>query len=484
MDLLNQLVCGMNKEEVRFFKLYTGRTGTGDRKDHLFFDYIRLKGDNYDESFIFKKLYQGANDKNSFYRLKNRLLEDVNKSLLLQHQEEDEITNSYHLLSRVKYFYEKRNFLAALHYLKKVEALALSIENYEILDIVYGEYIRLSHESVEIDPEQYIKKRKENYVQLNSLRQIDDVLAAVSYRVKLTQNFSEKENPILSLLESTVNDFLHDKGIRKSPKFQLSIYSAVSQVLMQRREYKTLEKYLLKTYRDFEREKIFNKSNHQLKLQMLTYIVNALFKNQKIKESLDYAEKLKTAMNEFGRSHYKQYLFFYYNSLVINYSVLNKDKAIALLEELKDHEELKKTPFYEIFVFLNLSVLWFDKKEYHKSIKELSRLYIHPNYNNADISLRFKIAIAELIIRFELGDVDFFENRVNKFEKDFVEQLEFSQRELNFVSLLKKMVYSDKIMRDKSLLGQIQKFISKSDVNQSEDSEIIRYDEWLKGKIQ
>lgn len=86
MDILNQIITGLNKEQVRFFKMYLSRIETeDDRKDVLLFDYIRKSGEKFDEEKIFSRLYKG-NEKNSFYRLKNRLMREVNKSLTIHHQ--------------------------------------------------------------------------------------------------------------------------------------------------------------------------------------------------------------------------------------------------------------------------------------------------------------------------------------------------------------------------------------------------------------
>ena len=56
---------------------------------------------------------------------------------------------------------------------------------------------------------------------------------------------------------------------------------------------------------------------------MLTYLINSLFYNKKIDVSLEYVEKLKSAMSEYNKLLYDKYLFYYYNSLVINYTVKN-----------------------------------------------------------------------------------------------------------------------------------------------------------------
>ncbi len=483
MDILPQLIGVLNKEDIRYFKLFASRFDTGDaRKDIQLFDYIKKSGEQYEEEKIVEQL--GYKDKNAFYRLRHRLIEDIGKSLVIQHYDDNEMMYIFHCLSLEKYFFGKNNFRLALRFLKKAETEAQKIENYELLDLVYGEYINLSHEIVSIDPEEYIGKRRKNREQLNLFRQIGDIVAAVNYRLKITQNFDGHEAPVLKLLEKTVSEFSHDPSIRKSPKLKFQIYSAVSKILLQRRDYKTLENYLLKTYKQFEKEQLFNKASHDIKLQMLSYIVNALFKNSKIKASLEYAEKLKKAMEEYNSIRYDKYLFFYYNSLVINYSVLDKDKAISILEELKNNEQLKKSSFYELFVYLNLAILWFDKGEFHKSIKNLNKLYLHHNYKNTDHALKFKIAIAELMIRYELQDFDFLEHKIGQIKKEYrvFFPREEHNREKRFIQLLDEMIITDSILKDKTLLKKINEFIRDRE-NTQDDAEIINYNDWLKSKI-
>lgn len=484
MDILNRIVAGMNKEDIRFFKIYASKThASDDRKDIQLFDYIKKSGDNYDDDEIAKKLY-GKGSKNSFYRLKNRLTDVLNKCLFIQHFEDAEINNILYLISLSHFYFNQSAFKVALHYLKKAEKKALKQENYELLDIIYGEFIRLSHELVSINPEVYINKRKENSHKLEHIRQIDDVLAAVKYRLKVTQNFSPVDNPVMDMLEQTVNTFSQTSGLKDSATLRFKIYSAVSQILLQRHDFQNLEGYLLSTYQQFSKEKLFNRNNHNTKLQMLTYLVNTLFKNNKIQESLEYAERLKEAMEEYNRALYDKYFFFYYNSLVINYSKIDLDKAIEILEGLKSNELLKKTPFYEVFVYLNLGIFFFDKKDYRKSIRNINQLYMLDSYKSGDESLKFKIAIAELIIRHELKDFDFLEYRLGQVEKDYKKLINLPEnnREKELLDIISIMAKEGFTMGNKALIKKVEKFLQHKQ-ELAEDTEVINYSEWLKAKM-
>lgn len=485
MDIINRIIGSMTKEELRFFKIYISRnTAESDRKDVLLFDNIRKKGDKYDEDKIALKLYPDG-EKNSFYRLKNRLTEEVNRSLLLQHFGDDETSSTLQLISLAYLFFNRNNYTVAHHFIKKAEKKALEQENYELLDIIYSEFIKLSHEKVSINPETYIKLRKENSARLQHLRQIDDILAAVKYKMKITQNFSPGENPVIEMLSKTVDDFSQDKELKKSPALRFKIYQAVSQVLLQHYDYKNLEDYLLTTYNEFTKEKLFNKGNHNTKLQMLTYTVNTLFKNGKIQLSLKYAEKLKGAMEEFGRLHYDKYLFFYYNSLVINYSKIDLDKAIEILEQLENNEQLKNTPFYEVFVYLNLAIFRFEKGDFRNAIKNLNKLFVHDSYKNADRSLRFRIAIAELIIRLELDDMEFLEYRTAQIKKEYKDLLEKdeSMREQKLIEIIRYISLNGIKNKDKKL-NEMVSFFTTDEASAMSDADVINYSKWLKGKFQ
>jgi len=485
MDILNQIVESMNKEEVRNLKLYFARLNIDDRKDIALFDYIRKSGEKYNEDKIVLSIYSSGEDKNSFYRLKNRLMDDITKSLTLQYFNNDESNNILYLLAISKYFFAKNKFPIALHFLKKAESKAAKIENFQFLDLIYSDFIKLSHELVSVNPEIYIEKRKDNDLKLRNLKQIDDILAGVTYRLKVNQNFSTTENPVLKFLQKTIDDFSSDREIKKSPALRFKIYHAVSQILLQRRDYKSLESYLLKTYKQFTKENLFNKSNHNTKLQMLTYLVNTLFATNKLELSLQYASILKNAMEEFNNLLFDKYAFFYYNALVLNYSVTDIDKGIDLLERLKNDKSLKNTPFYEVFVYLNLAILSFKKKDYHKSIKQLNKLYQHDSYRNTDKSLQFKISIAELIIRYELQDYDFFEHRVKQMRKDFkvIVEKEENKREKDFISIISEMFNNAHDKLNKELKLKIESFIKSDLIEENEDAEVINYSNWLKSKI-
>lgn len=484
MDTLNQIINGLNKEELRFFRIYAGRvTNTQPRKDIELFDMIRQLGSSFTDEAACDRLYPGGN-KNPYYRLKNRLITDLCKSLTVQHFDEDDLIHAQNLLNLARFFHYRNSYELSNHFLKKAEKKALCLEQFELLDIIYSEYIRLSHETVSIDPETYMVKRRENAVKLKELRAIDDILATVKYKLKVSQNFDPGKNPVMDMLQETVDGLTETDRIKESPVLRFRIYQAVSQILLQQHDYQNLEDYLLKTYQEFTNENLFGRSNHQTKLQMLTYLVNSLFKNGKGGLSLSYAEQLHVAMKEFDKLHYDRFHFFYYNALIFNYSESDPEKAISLLIELQNTDRMKQATFYVLFVYLNLSVLYYKVKDYRASIRHLNKLFLHDSYKNADPSLKFSITIAEMQIRMELDDSDFLSYRLDQVRKDHSSELKASQNQRSkaVLDLIEDIALKGQSPKTSEFSKRIKAFVST--VNpESEESELITYNEWIDQKI-
>ncbi len=482
MKILQQIIGMMNKEEVRHLKLFMGRTNAGEeRKDVELFDYIRQHNEDYDETKIQHKLY-GPRDKNALYRLKNRLLEDVGKSITLQYIEESDFNAVVHQLLLSRFFLSKSQSQIAFHYLGRAEKKASAADSPELLDLVYGEYVRFSQETLEVNPSEYIKRRKNNRETLNHLQEIDDVLAEVVYKVRTTQNFTGQDYRIIEALRKKVNEFSRQKATRNSILLRFKIYNSISRILLQKQDFVLLEKYLEQTFEEFSKEGLFSRNNHDTKLQLLTYLANAQFKNKKFEQSLATAERLKTAMGEFGGLLNDKYLFFYYNILVIGYSEKDKNKAIEILNEAKENAVIKKLPFYLVFIFLNLTVLNFDNGNYKQAIRNLIKLTMESGFAGLDRILRMKIAVAELIIRYELQDIDTLERRLEQVKKEFADLLRTKdgRRQNEMIALLAMMSVSASVRRDKVLRKKIVKI---TNAHSAKTNDIIDYNNWLSGKI-
>lgn len=480
MQLLPSIIQTLSKEEQRFFKIYISRMNYGEeRKDIALFDMIRESIENFDDQKAAITLY-GDKDKNSYYRLKNRLLTELNKSLMLQHIEDDEFKIQFYY-SLYKLFDAKKNQEAAVYYLKQMEKAAIQAENYQWLDIVFSETINFSLKDTDINPIDYIKKRDENSNKLNRLKEMDQVLAAISYQLKISQNYSTKKTDVFLLLEQIIKKYSDDTTLKKDAVFSIKLYRAVSLILMQKEDYLGLKNFIEKAFKEAVKNKIFNKHNHDSKLQLLTFLVNALFKLKEYKNSLSYAEVLHKSMLEFDAMLQSKYQFFYNNALVINYSVIDIDKAITVLIEMKASIKKNKENFYDIFTYINLALCYYKKSKFDDAIKQLITMKTLDVFDNADEHLQLKIDIAEQIIRFEMNDFDIIDYRIQQIKRTYKKLLlsKEASRENEVMKVILLMSKTPNFKTNNKVLT-IAKSILKLTTQMEE---FIDYDDWLKNKL-
>jgi transposase-like protein len=164
----------------------------------------------------------------------------------------------------------------------------------------------------------------------------------------------------------------------------------------------------------------------------------------------------------------------------MNYSISDRARAIEILTEVKELAVIKKLPFYIVFVYLNLAVLNFDGGNYKQAVRALIKLTMEPGYPSLDVVLRMKIAVAELAMRYEVGDVEVLERRIDQVRKDFSDQLKLKEgkKQKEVVDLVEKFSKNTNIVRDKTIQKKIETFLnSHSSETGSED--VINYHTWL-----
>jgi tetratricopeptide (TPR) repeat protein len=256
-------------------------------------------------------------------------------------------------------------------------------------------------------------------------------------------------------------------------RLKLKFFDARVKWLLHLRDYPGLETYVRQTFEDFEKRGLFNESTQAEKLKMLTYLINALYKNDKVAEATPYVERLGKEIEAYRRKYYDQYSFFYYNSLVYAYSRTQPLKAIEVLRFLKTSDVLKQNEFYTIFVYANLAYLLFEQKRYAEAAKEITQLYLTDVYKAAGEEFRYKVAVTECIIRFEMGEPDTVERRIEQIKREYGDILETNERERRFLELLNRLCNGIKPKTKKLAEDFLQRFPT------AVGDEIIRYELWL-----
>ena len=472
---LDTIIDSLSKEEVRFFKLFLNRTVRKNRKDLDLFDYMRKQKGNYNTKDLLKKLKTNAGN---YYTIKNRLYHELNNSMVWQYIWKDNQSKSFSYVLLGRLYKNKGELDLAFHFFQKAEKEAIYYDLYELLSMIYSEIIQLSHELLSINVDNFIKLKRDNMKILSEIDEIDLLLAKIMYDVKTKQNYSNSEDSLVELIKTKFNKISKQNNLLKSTRFRIRLFNMYSRLLLQKRDYKTLENFVIKSYDEFENEKLFDRSNHNDKLTILTYIANCLFKTNKNNQSLKYAELLLNSMQEYDGLLYDKYLFFYYNILVSNYSVTDKEKALNYLDKASNNEVIKKLPSYNSFIYLNRSLIYYDQDKFKKSKQNISRLIMQKDFLLLDQSFQIKILITSIIISYKNSEKNMLE-KINDIKDNYSVLLKTENhlRDVKFLDLISKKIAGSDFEKDKSI------FLSNISDKESKELDIIGYNNWVKINI-
>ena len=190
-------------------------------------------------------------------------------------------------------------------------------------------------------------------------------------------------------------------------------------------------------------------------------------------------------MEEYNHLFYDKYFFFYYNALVINYSEVEPEKAIDILENLRENTKIKNNDYYIFFVYLNLAVLRFDQKEYKDASKHFNKISMLNWYKSADDSLQLKITVCELITRYQMQQYDVLIYKLEQTNRGFKTALasEENKAEKEMLSLLKRLEKTISIKKDKNLIEKIKEkhLWMRKEINP--ETYIINYENWMEALL-
>lgn len=481
MDILQDLIKSLEKEELKSYKLYTKRTHNFDtRKDIELFDSIKKQPEELDK-YHFSIVYTGEKPDTKYYRLKNKIADDIGIVLSnLNHKKPE--TDTLHLISLAKIFNAKQKHNLALHYLKLAERRAIEKEEYALLEAIYEQMVRMSIQSTEESPTKIIEKRNENSQRLKLLQDLENNLAVLSYEVKTTQNLTTKKE-ITTWLNHTLKNTVKLSYVKNSVQLRIKIFQNLSRLMLLLKDYTSLEAYLKSCLLEFENDKLFSKQTHEVKLQLLVYLCNASYMLDKHAQSIQYANILHKAIFEFDKILYNQYIFYYYNILVNNYSKTNALKAIDTLEEAQNERQIKNNPHQYFYVLNNLAILNFDLKKYKQASKFFSQMYISQNFKSLDKSFVVKLYLFELINRVELQDYEQCDKQLNQLYKliDEVKEKESIKIDTAILELIDQFLNTHD-NRWRPLKAAIQGFVKKFQ-SPNQGAGLINYCQWIESKV-
>jgi tetratricopeptide (TPR) repeat protein len=480
MKFLTKIIRALSKEEARGFRLFSKRIHSEkyDRKSNELYDLIRSGKYEENDPELVQKLYP-PNNKNAFYRLKNRLVHDLERSLMLLHYERDSRVKVMHLLSLARVFLAKSEYEISYEYYRKAEKIARSEELNDLQLAICEELIQLANFNADINLPDLLQTRSELLHHYQTVQESDGLIRTISRQLSHA-NFGGRQAQLAESLLALRHQ-LEKSPAAGTPAHKLRINKCTREALLEKKDFPALETYLKESYQDYVQEGVFNQSNHKEKIVMLSWLSNALTKNCKFDEALRYNQQLHAALKEHKKRYYHQYIWTYYQGLLINYSSSDRnEEAIRLLEQIKKESPRLSIPSHELFVSLNLARLHFNIKAYNLATQHLNELLSRKIFQGLAVQIQIAVVIGEVILRVEQRDWEYAAYRLKDLKRKYQNELQKPEyaREMALIDILSLFVKNLNFLSDPLLKQKMEAFL-ESFPHEVGANELVSYKAWI-----
>ncbi len=487
MNHLSDIIPLMNKEEIRGYKIFADRIQfeNTDKKIVSLFEFIKNKTHPENDKELVKKLF-GTNNTNAHYRLKNRLKDDIERSMLLHHSRLDEKVEVLNLLILSKIFFYKSAYLQAYNYLKQAEKIAKAKKYFDILNSVYDEMLALCRYYNDINPNEINALQSANANQYLLLQKTNALLATLNFQLR-QNNYSGKDKELtkeISKAKRTLN--LTEKNLQ-TPEIKFQIHECIKNALLQNKDFKSLESYLIKSFKDFSKQKLFNKELHDKKIVLLIWIINSKFKNKKPYEAAPFLKLLFDALSQFNKIHFDRYYGSYIFSRMYFLIYTNQlQTAINILLEYQEYSNNKGLEQNKFNINLNLCTLYFYQNNFAAAIKTLGKLFLKDTFQQLSVEWKLSVSLLEIIFQWSNKEFNFAEIKLAEAKRVFKSQLKQAdfEKENLFIQILSKQLKAKLSNKKFTNSGLIEEFVEKYKTVELGSNEAIDYTLFLKSDTQ
>lgn len=481
MDVVKYL----NKADLRNFNLFVKRSNLN-KSEFQVIDLIEAyKSNKYKSDAELAKDVFPDIKMSAFYRLKNRALEDLHKSLLIINYSKDERIFVLNVLVLAQIFKYKQAFKTSYNLLVQAEKKAAENDLLEELHLIYNEIISLSLEYTDIPLYEYLDKKNNIDEKLLHYNKAQDFITILSYKLKnLSADISGKE--IIIELEKIFEELEGNELLKKSIAIRFQLNSVVRNILRQNEDYEAIITFMQKSLIEFEQDGLFTKIHFKHKIVMLVWIINAHIRLYNFDKVLKLSEQLLKAIKEFKGLYYNTYIWTYYQSVFsASYYLGEIEKCNELLQEWKIEQGIESHSYYNLFLEVNNVVVQYCLGNIKKAMKAIAALMVPKILNAYSSDLRFNFIVVDLILYYENKDYDFLIYQIKEVKRKYnhVLKLDKMNEEKQFINLLNKMAKERGKMTNLSLIEKIKAFnlIENSNLKRVNS---INYKIWLSAKLQ
>jgi hypothetical protein len=470
--MIIELIRSLSKEEVRHIKIFLNRTNSSDdRKDIQLFDLFRNSRRINEERF-FHKLYPEG-EKNAYYRLKNRLTDEVLKGLGTLYYNDGSSVQALQVLAIARHFASGGDLALCQSLLSRAESLALKEQDHGLLEIILTELLRMAiaHPSEEHTPEEIIARRLLNREFIGMEQEVDDILSVISNRMRATEN-EEVRAGLLQSLREELDALLFGPRLKDMEVLRIRLFHAYHQLLHLYSSPRQIEKFLRQTYKAFRKEKLFTRFRRALQAGMLRELIRLTIEHGKHEKALEFLDDLQDLARTATGDERRELLSAFYSLSHQCFLGINPYKASDLINEALSEKALRHD--FGIRLRFNAPLL----KAAHVGGKteelrtRLAELRNERGFIDLDPETRIKAETADLLIRWAAGDQDYVKHFLN----------ETRHMAQGSASLIKQAYLLDMLQRmcdGQSATFDMDRWKELSMRPDFETGDMLDYDRWL-----
>lgn len=484
MDLLSEIIECLNFSEEKKFRKFLEQKRFGKNCKRLQLLQLMQQSEKASSDKIMKEMYETKNTA-AFFQLRRSLTSEA-ELFICQHTEDGENElYTMRLITAAKFLFAKSREKAGWKYLLKAEEIAIESEQYELLNLIYR--LQLERSASEFAPsiESILQKRKQN---LEVIHEMDELIIADS-RLQANQDDKSISKVDISHISDEVNKKIErDQENFNKPAILYKLTMVERWKMLQQKDFTGLEKYLASRYEEMESKGMFNRHNHNHKVDFLLMITYNLLRNQKYAECEQYLPLLNKEIGRYeSKATVAHRVTFMLMSTELNICLGKLKEASAIMDQLTQQYFSCLSGEYLNYYYTNSIIISFSKQDFSAVKHHLSALTLQSNKylmrHHGDEAL-MKRQLIECLIYWETGDNDYVSYRLKSFERKYGDLIQKRgyEREKRFFNIFKVANLNRWIFDTGRINEEIEAFLNLKPTEAS-DIEFISLNAWLASKI-
>lgn len=488
MDHIREIVHTFSDEDVKEFKTFLNRSRKKDTRKDLELFLVLRKEKDFTRDEILEELYPVDKNLEAYHATRKRLIKQLHEFVSVKHANEDTTLEAQieNVITLVKYLFKNKKDQTAWFYLKKGSEMAEKSSNYELLVTICKIGIANSI-SEYAEPIEILIEKLNHYQDLTRIENNARV-ANFLIRDKINKQLEKGENVNYNETISTVfKEYNISEKVQNNPRLLFNIIDVTRRFAMTRKDFSSLEPYIISKYKDLEKQMAFNKYNHEYKVHILYFICHVLYRNKKFRESELYLEKFHTSIFAYGQQFmkpfYQKYILLKSNIFIYTNRI---DPAISSLEASLNTSLSKVDPIQLLNTYIILSIAYFFKEDYEKSLSTFLKTNRSDKWCQKVMGKEWllKKNLLDMMSQFEMGNSDIVESRIRSVQrkfKDLFERPEYYRVKV-FVQLVNKVNNNPSVAMSEEFAKTVDRSFEWND-HEMEDLQAMTFYSWLKSKM-